>query len=353
MQEQNKDMTVWDLISQLANKKGVTELAINGPKSVFIEINGDFTRLNVTLKKEKIYSFIKEVAQYNKKEINDKRPIFDGLLPDGSRVNIVSEPISNGAPAITIRKYNTQIMTFDQNKNIFELDQKWISFFKAIIESKLNIVICGGTGVGKTTFLNLLLQEVSTQERIVTIEDTIELKFNIPNTVRLETNGEDGLVSTQKLVKNTLRMRPDRIILGEARGPEIFDVLQAMNTGHDGSMVSVHANSCIEALSRIETLYMLNGNNIPITIARKQISMALDFIVHVNRTREGERFVSEILEVNGMEGDSVLTQSLAKADENNKLQLEGLASSFMNKLIKEGGLNPNFFISEDKNLKIA
>lgn len=214
--------SIWNLINDLNKKSGITEILINGPKSIFVERGGQFIQLNANLPAQDINVFIQEVASYNQKVCNNDNPILDGNLPDGSRINIINSPFVQGSPAISIRKYLRSITSFDSNPTAFGLTPKWIEFFKALMSAKLNIVVSGGTGVGKTTFLNLLINEVSKAERIITIEDTIELSVNMPNVVRLESGAKSlsskSNLTTRDLVKNTLRMRPDRIIIGETRG---------------------------------------------------------------------------------------------------------------------------------------
>jgi pilus assembly protein CpaF len=339
--------SVWSLLTDLQTKKGITEVVINDPKHVFVERGGHFIQLNVNLSKNDIYQFVQDVAEFNKKKCDAEIPILDGNLPDGSRINIIHEPFALNCPAITIRKYLKSISNFDQNHEVFGLNERWVEFFKSVVSARLNIIVSGGTGVGKTTFLNLLLAELSPQERVVTIEDTIELSLNFPNVVRLEAGSKllqtQTSVSIRDLVKNTLRMRPDRIIIGEIRGEELFDLLQAMNTGHDGSMSSVHANNPGECLSRLETLFLLAGYDVPHHVVRRQIASAVDFIFQLGRNREGQRVISSIAEITGMEGDSILMQTIATKDENEKLVAKGIVPKNMAKLNHMGGLPLNFF----------
>lgn len=342
----NQENAVWALVNDLGTKKGISEIVINSPKEVFVERGGQFIQLNVNLTKKDIHDFSVELAQFNKKTFDSDNPILDGNLPDGSRVNILNEPFAHGCPAISIRKYLKHISTFETNPEIFGLNEKWVEFFQAIVSARMNIIISGGTGVGKTTFMNLLLQELSKQERIITIEDTLELNFKHPNLVRLESGSKSGAssanISTRDLVKNTLRMRPDRIIIGEVRGGELFDLLQAMNTGHDGSMASVHANSPGECLSRLETLYLLAGFDVPYQAVKKQIGNAVDFIIQLGRNRDGERIVSSVQEVTGMEGTNILSQQLLVA-EDGVLTSTGITPKNMQSIHQMGGLPLDFF----------
>ncbi len=337
--------SVWKLVNDLATKKGITEIVINNPKTVFVERGGQFIQLNVNLAKNDIYDFVNEIAKFNKTQCNTDSPILDGNLPDGSRINAIIEPYAQGCPAISIRKYLKHIKSFDENPGVFELSPHWVEFLKAAVSARLNIVVSGGTGVGKTTFLNLLLNELSPAERIVTIEDTIELSIKMPNSVRLEGGGvkeSRGGLATRDLVKNTLRMRPDRIIIGEIRGGELFDLLQAMNTGHEGSMCSIHSNSPGECLSRMETLYLLAGYEVPFHVVRRQISSAVDLVIQVSRNREGKRVISSIQEITGMESNSILSSTIANL-EDDKLSHTGITPKNMDKLHRMGGLAMDYF----------
>lgn len=338
--------TVWNLLNDLSKKSGITEIVINGPKQVFVERGGQFIQLNANIPKDDIIVFVNEVANHNKKLCDQNNPIMDGNLPDGSRINVIMEPFVLGCPAISIRKYLKFISSFDANKEIFGLNENWITFIKSMIGARTNIVVSGGTGVGKTTFLNLLIGELPAVERVITIEDTLELSINLPNVVRLESGAKtlnSGLnITTRDLVKNTLRMRPDRIIIGETRGAELFDLLQAMNTGHAGSMTSVHANTGGECLSRMETLFLLAGFDIPITVVRKQMSTAIDFIIQLGRDENGQRVITEITEICGMEGAIILTQQILLR-EDGELKFTGFAPKRMERLYKDGGLPMNFF----------
>ncbi len=341
-----KNNTAWALMHELSTKQGITEVMINGSSNVYIERDGEFIRLNMTLKREDIYEFCKDIAKYNNKQYDAKNPIIDGRLPDGSRVNIISSLYTTGSPAITIRKYLKTIKTFEGSPGLFGIhDPKWIELFQAFVKAKYNILVSGGTGVGKTTFLNLLLQEIPKIERVITIEDTRELQFNLTNVVRLEAKKEivheNSGLSIRQLLKNTLRMRPDRIIIGEIRAEEAFDLLQAMNTGHNGSMASIHSNSPAESVIRLENLFLLAGYEIPLRAIRFQIASALDLIVQVGRDKNGGRVITKVTEVTGIEEEKVSMQDLG-VYKDGELEFTGLVPHRMRDLIEQG-MSPSFF----------
>ncbi|MCT4641963.1 MAG: ATPase, T2SS/T4P/T4SS family [Bacteriovoracaceae bacterium] len=342
----NPENEVNRFLSQIASMKDVTEVIINDWDNIYIEKAGKLTGLNKTLSKSSIVDFCKEVAVFNKSSFNLNSPIIDGSLPDGSRVNIISSLYTGTCPAITIRKYLKSIETFDSKENIFGLDERWIEFIRHLVSSKCNILISGGTGRGKTTFLNLLLQEVSPAQRIITIEDTKELNFDKPNTVRLlaKSNTFDiqNPLTTRDLLKNSLRMRPDRIIIGEVRGAEAFDLLQAMNTGHEGSMCTIHATTPADCLSRLENLFLFSGIDMPLRAIRMQVCNAIDYIIQLDKDSDGNRVVSEFSEVCGMEGDTILTQKIGTI-ENGALHFTGIVPKRMKRLV-QAGLPTNFFI---------
>lgn len=333
-----------DLIRELQKKAGISELIINSNDNVYVEKDGEMIRIEAKFTDDDVQNFCQEVSLHNRKPFSAEHPILDGNLPDGSRVNLIHKDYTNDSHAITIRRYSKHIRTFSETPGIFGLSEQWIEFLKVLVSARVNIVVAGGTSVGKSTFLNLLLQEISSSERVITIEDTRELQFNLPNVVRLEarsrSEGSNGL-TTKDLLKNTLRMRPDRIIVGECRGAEVFDLLQAMNTGHEGSMTSLHANSPAEALLRLENLYMLSGYDLPIRALRYQISTALDFIIQLKRDKQGNRVVTQVTEVSGTEGDRILLQDIG-IQKNGLLKFSGMVPSCMTKL-QRSGLAKDFF----------
>ena len=333
-----------DLIDELAKKAGISELIINRTDNVYVEKDGEMIRIDAKFTDEEIDEFCQSLADYNRKEFSPDVPILDGNLPDGSRVNLIHKDYTNTSHAITIRRFQRNLKNFDTSPGVFGLGEEWVQLLKAMVHARMNIIVSGGTGVGKTTFLNLLLQEMSPKERIITIEDTRELQFSQPNVVRLEARpsvrGGEGL-TIRDLLKNTLRMRPDRIIVGECRGGEVFDLLQAMNTGHEGSMTSVHANSPGESLLRLENLYMLAGYDLPLKALRYQISSAVDYIIQIKRDKNGKRMVHQVTEISNMEGDRILMQDIGIVKDG-MLDFTGLVPSNFARLQKVG-LPQNFF----------
>jgi len=329
---------ITELLEELAKKAGISELIINRNDNVFVEKDGELIRLDSKFSDEEIDTFCQDIAAFNRKEFAPDVPILDGNLPDGSRVNFIHKNYTGSHHAITIRRFSKNIKSLDTSPNIFGLSKQWVDFLKMLVKARVNIIVSGGTGVGKTTFLNLLLQEINPKERVITIEDTREIQFNLPNVVRLESRPTmanlNGL-SIRELLKNTLRMRPDRIIVGEVRGGEVFDLLQAMNTGHEGSMTSVHANSPGECLMRLENLFLLSGYDLPIKALRYQMSTAIDFIIQIRRDKNGNRIVQQISEVSGIEGDRILMQDIG-TNKDEELKFTGMVPACISKLHKAG-----------------
>lgn len=342
----NTNNGVWKLLDDLSQKKGITEVIINNIDNIYVERQGELIRLNQTLKVQDIKDFIIDVARFNKTVFNSENPILDGVLPDTSRVNVISSEYTMSAPAITIRKYLREIKTFDHNPSVFGLNEKSIKFFKTLVDAKMNVLVSGGTGNGKTTLLNLLLQQVSPTERVITIEDTKELSFDLPNTVALIAKksiaNKDKYLTTSQLLKNTLRMRPDRIIIGEVRGEEAFDFLQAMNTGHEGSMCTIHSSSTVECLSRLENLFLLKGHDVPLKAVRQQIAMAIDFIVQLGKDKNGNRQIIQVTEITGMEADKILRQDILSMTDDS-LKFTGIVPNVIKRLMNYG-LNADFFV---------
>jgi pilus assembly protein CpaF len=288
------------------------------------------------------------VAQVGRR-IDESSPMVDARLPDGSRVNAVIPPLSLSGPLITIRKFSRRRLTLDDMIKLGTLSQETVEFLQRCIRAQLNMLISGGTGSGKTTLLNALSTAIPDEERIVTIEDAAELRLNQTHVLRMEARPKDlageNEVPIRALVRNSLRMRPDRIIVGEVRGAEALDMLQAMNTGHDGSLSTIHSNSPRDALARVETMVLMAGYDLPVRAIREQVSSALDGIVHLERLEDGSRRVTSITEVQGMESEVITLQELFKfrIDEITRdgtivggLRSTGLRPTFLQKFEKRG-----------------
>lgn len=291
-----------DLLQELIEDPSITEIMVNGPDHIFIEREGNIYPYNKSFEsKQRLEDVIQQMVAHSNRIVNDACPIVDSRLPDGSRVNIVLWPISMDGPTITIRKFPDQPITMERLIELEAISSEAANFLRQLVIAGYNILISGGTGSGKTTFLNALSNYIPSTERIITIEDSAELQIRkLPNLVRLEVrnaNTEGGNeITIRDLIKTSLRMRPDRIVVGEVRDAAAVDMLQAMNTGHDGSLTTAHANSPSDMLSRLETLVLI-GAEIPIIAVRKQIASAIDIIVHLGRLRDRSRRLLEITEV--------------------------------------------------------
>ncbi len=298
----------------LASDK-ITDIMVNGPHRVYVERGGKLELTDVRFRDDAhVMNIATRIVARIGRRIDESNPLCDARLPDGSRVNIIIPPLAIDGPSISIRKFSQKTLTLDVMVRQGNLSQQMASVLKIAGRSRLNILLSGGTGSGKTTMLNAISQMIDPGERVVTIEDAAELQLQQPHVVRLETRPANlegsGEITTRDLIRNALRMRPDRIILGEVRGAEAVDMLQAMNTGHEGSLGTIHANRPREALTRLENMIGLAGINLMAKAVRTQISAALDMIVQVSRMRDGVRRVTQIMEVIGMEGDVVTTQDL-------------------------------------------
>ena len=304
-------------IQRLLEDNSITEVMVNGPRQVYIERSGKLEKTSVQFDDDDhIVRVIEKIVLPLGRRIDRESPTVDARLPDGSRVNAVIPPVSIDGPSITIRKFSEDKLTVDDLLEYGSITSSAAEFLKACVVGRLNIVISGGTGSGKTTLLNILSSYIPVKDRIVTIEDSAELQLHQEHVVRLETvppnlDGK-GEVTIRKLVKNSLRMRPDRIVVGEVRSGEAIDMLQAMNTGHDGSLTTLHSNSPRDALSRLETMAMMAGLDLPIRIVREQIASAVDVIVQQSRFPDGSRKVTYITEVAGMEGDTIVMTDVFK-----------------------------------------
>jgi pilus assembly protein CpaF len=311
------EITGYGPLQPLLDDPEITEIMVNGPQKVYVEKGGRLERSNVVFEDNlHILKIIDRIVTPLGRHIDSDSPMVDARLPDGSRVNAIVPPCAVDGASITIRKFRKEKLSISQLIGFDTLTQGMADFLRACVLGRLNIIISGGTGSGKTTFLNVLSGFIPNDERIVTIEDAAELQLQQEHVVRLETklaNVEGhGVVNVRELVRNSLRMRPDRIIIGECRGGEALDMLQAMNTGHDGSLTTVHANSPRDAISRLETLVLMAGMDLPIKIVRQQISSAVDVIVQMSRVRDGTRKITAITEVAGMEGDVVVLSDIFK-----------------------------------------
>jgi pilus assembly protein CpaF len=311
------EITGFGPLQPLLNDPDITEIMVNGPRKIYVEKNGRLERTEVVFEDNlHILKIIDRIVSPLGRHIDSDSPMVDARLPDGSRVNAVVPPCAVDGPSITIRKFRKDKLSIMQLIEFNSLTQGMADFLRACVLGRLNIIISGGTGSGKTTLLNALSGFIPEEERIVTIEDAAELQLQQDHVVRLETKVANvegrGVVSVRELVRNALRMRPDRIVVGECRGGEALDMLQAMNTGHDGSLTTIHANSPRDALSRLETLVLMAGMELPIKIVRQQISSAVDVIVQIARVRDGTRKLTAITEVAGMEGDVVTLSDIFK-----------------------------------------
>ncbi len=344
-------------IEPLLQDETITEIMVNGAKNIYIERRGKIHRVPVAFESnEHVMRIIDRIVAPLGRRIDESSPYVDARLPDGSRVNAVIPPISLVGPVITIRKFSKNPITIEQLIQFGSVSPESIEFLKACVESRLNVVISGGTGSGKTTLLNILSSFIPTDERIVTIENAAELQLRQEHVVTLESRPPNiegrGEVTIRDLVVNALRMRPDRIIVGEIRDDAALDMLQAMNTGHDGSMTTAHSNSPRDTLSRMETMTMMAGMELPVRAIREQISSAIDLIVHQERMRDGTRKVVNVTEVTGMEGDVITLTDIFVFEQTGyesgkvigRLRATGLRPRFMDKLEAAGiNLPPSIF----------
>jgi pilus assembly protein CpaF len=335
----------------------ITEIMVNGPKSVYVERKGKLHRVPVTFENnDHVMRIIDRIVAPLGRRIDESSPYVDARLQDGSRVNAVIPPISLVGPTLTIRKFSRNPITVDQLIQFGSISPEAIQFLKACVEARLNVLISGGTGSGKTTFLNVLSGFIPNDERIITIENAAELQLRQEHVVTLESRPPNiegrGEITIRDLVINSLRMRPERIIVGECRGGETLDMLQAMNTGHDGSMTTAHANSPRDAIARVETMCLMAGMDLPVRAIREQVASAMDLIAHQERMRDGTRKIVNITEVSGMEGDVITMTDIFVFEqtgiENGKiigrLRPTGLRPKFMDK-IEAAGINlpPSIF----------
>lgn len=302
-------------LEPLLARDDITDIMVNGAKNVYIEVEGKVEQTNIRFRdNQQLLNICQRIVSQVGRRVDESSPICDARLPDGSRVNVIAPPLAIDGASLTIRKFRRDKLTLDQLVRYGSITPEGAELLKIIGRARCNVIIAGGTGSGKTTLLNCLTKFIDTDERIITCEDSAELQLQQPHVVRLETRPPnlegEGEITMRDLVRNCLRMRPERIIVGEVRGPEVFDLLQAMNTGHDGSMGTIHANSPRECLNRIESMVAMGGFQLPQRTVREIIVGSVDVIIQAARLRDGSRRITHITEVIGMEGDVIITQDL-------------------------------------------
>ena len=330
-------------IDRFLHDPGITEVMVNGAKTVYIERRGRLELTDVEfVDDDHLRRTIDKIVNEVGRRIDEASPMVDARLPDGSRVNAVIHPVAIGGPFLTIRRFSREPYTVEDLINFGTLTPQVAHFLDACVRGELNTVISGGTGSGKTTLLGVLSGFIPDHDRIVTVEDAKELRLSQAHVCSLEARPPNvegqGEIKIRELVRNSLRMRPDRVIVGEARGAEALDMLQAMNTGHDGSLTTVHSNSPRDTLARVETMTLMGGIDLPVRAIREQMASALDLIVHIGRLRDGSRRVTNVCEVLGMEGDTIVLQDIYAFDFGMGVDAEG---RYLGRL-KSTGIRPNF-----------
>jgi pilus assembly protein CpaF len=343
LQEIADDVLGYGPIDPFLSDPDVTEVMVNGPHSVWIERRGRLSRTDTRfVDATHLSRIIEKIVGQVGRRIDESTPMVDARLPDGSRVNAVIHPLAIGGPFLTIRKFAVDPFTDQDLVANATLSPQVNGLLRRIVEGRLNAIVSGATGSGKTTLLNVLSSFIPDDERIVTIEDAAELRLNQAHVLSLEARPPNlegkGQVTIRDLVRNSLRMRPDRIVVGEVRGGEALDMLQAMNTGHDGSLTTVHSNSPRDTLARVETMVLMAGMDLPIRAIREQVASAVDVIVHVHRLRDGSRRVTHVTEVVGMEGDIITMQDLFLFDYGMGLDDQGRYRGYL----KATGIRPTF-----------
>ena len=309
------DVLGYGPLEPLLARDDIADIMVNGAATTYIEVQGKIQRTNVRFRdNQQLLNICQRIVSQVGRRVDESSPICDARLADGSRVNVIAPPLAIDGPVLTIRKFKKDKLTLDQLVKFGSISPEGAEILRIVGRCRANVIVSGGTGSGKTTLLNCLTQFIESGERIITCEDAAELQLQQPHTVRLETRPPniegEGQVTMRDLVKNCLRMRPERIIVGEVRGPEAFDLLQAMNTGHDGSMGTLHANTPREALSRIESMISMGGYSLPARTIREMIVGSVDIVIQAARLRDGSRRITHITEVLGLEGDIIITQDL-------------------------------------------
>jgi pilus assembly protein CpaF len=345
-------------IEPLMQDPSVSDVLVNGPKDVYIERRGKLERTKVIFRDDAhLLQVIDRIVSAVGRRIDESSPMVDARLADGSRVNAIIPPLALDGPVLSIRRFAADPYKMSDLIEFATLTPALAEFVRAAVQARLNVLVSGGTGAGKTTLLNVLSNAIPSSERIVTIEDSAELQLQQDHVVRLETRPPNiegaGAVTQRDLVRNALRMRPDRIVVGEVRGPEVLDMLQAMNTGHDGSLSTVHANSARDALSRLETMVLMSGMTLPLRAMRDYIASALDMVIHVGRLSDGTRKVMRVAEISGMEEDVVTTQDIFMFQQDGIgpdgrvrgfHRATGIRPKFMERLVRAGiQLGPEVF----------
>lgn len=328
-------------IEPLLKDDTVSEIMVNGPRQVYVERNGKLELTDITFQDDDhVMRVIDRIVSPLGRRIDESSPMVDARLPDGSRINAVIPPISLVGPTLTIRKFARDPLTAEDLVRFGTMSEEMVTFLKACVEARLNIVVSGGTGSGKTTTLNVLSSFIPPDERIVTIENAAELQLRQDHVVTLESRPPNiegrGEITIRDLVVNALRMRPDRIVVGECRSGEALDMLQAMNTGHDGSMTTVHSNSPRDTLARLETMCLMAGVELPVRAIREQIAAAVDLIIHQARLKDGSRKIVAVTEVQGMEGDVIVMQDIFVFEQT------GMENNKIVGRIKPTGIRPKF-----------
>lgn len=327
------DLVGFGPLEDVLQDSEVTDIMVVGPKRIFIEKHGRLHETAIEFQDDfHLLAICQRIARRIGRRIDESSPMCDARLPDGSRVNIIVPPLAIDGPSLTIRKFQTQRLSFAGLHALGALDERCIEFLNLLVQIRCNLIVIGGTGSGKTTFLNSLNQSLLVQERIVTCEDAAELQLQQRHIVRLETRSQNlegtGEVPMRALIRNSLRMRPDRIIVGEVRGEEAFDFIQAMNTGHDGSMGTMHANSCEDALSRLEGLISLGAPSLPIRTIQKMMTSAIDVIIEVRRFRDGSRKLADIHEIVGLDAHGITSRSILTYRQDSPAELTPLSGTY-------------------------